>query len=198
MTVAMAENETVASLREKIKVNRLGIQKVVDPLEVIPKGLGRMKIDELRLELIRRGIPTTAHRGTRESMILLIREDVEARNTLYATTQTPAEESRSSSEGGGAPAPAVAPKTPPAKKGSPGGIAKGSVAESSAGVAVGSGGDPRLDDGGSGSRTPARYPSRVTDAVGITHSQRGKESIKGIGPQSDAPTDPRSWLRGRF
>ena len=68
-----------------------------------------MKLTELKIELDKRGIPTTAHRGTRESMILVIREDVEARNTLYTTSQTPTRESPIMNEGGGAPAPSQAP-----------------------------------------------------------------------------------------
>ena len=46
MTWATGEKETVATLREKIRTNRQGLQKVIDPLEVLPKGFGRMKIDE--------------------------------------------------------------------------------------------------------------------------------------------------------
>ena len=68
-----------------------------------------MKITELKIELDKRGIPETAHRGTRESMILVIREDVDARNTLYTTSQTPTRESPSTNEGGGAPMPSQAP-----------------------------------------------------------------------------------------
>ena len=109
MTWATAEKSTVATLREKIRKNRQGLEQVVDPLEVVPVGLGRMKIAELRIELEKRGIPETAHRGTRESMILVIREDVAARSTFYTTSQTPTMESPSSNEGGGAPAPSLAP-----------------------------------------------------------------------------------------
>ena len=68
-----------------------------------------MKIAELKIELDKREIPETAHRGTRESMMLVIREDVAARNTFYTTSQTPTMESPSMSEGGGAPAPSQAP-----------------------------------------------------------------------------------------
>ena len=109
MTWASAVKMTVATLREKIRKNRHGLQQVVDPLEVVPKGFGKMKIAELKIELDKRGIPETAHRGTRESMILVIREDVEARNTFYTTSQTPTRESPSTNEGGGAPMPSQAP-----------------------------------------------------------------------------------------
>jgi hypothetical protein len=109
MTWATAEKNTVATLREMIRKNRHGLEQVVDPLEVVPAGLGRMKIAELKIEIEKRGIPETAHRGTRESMILVIREDVAARSTFYTTSQTPKMESPSMSEGGGAPAPSQAP-----------------------------------------------------------------------------------------
>ena len=109
MTWATAEKNTVATLREMIRKNRQGLEQVVDPLEVVPAGLGRMKIAELKIEIEKRGIPETAHRGTRESMILVIREDVEARSTFYTTSQTPTMESPSMSEGGGAPMPSQAP-----------------------------------------------------------------------------------------
>ena len=109
MTWASAEKETVATLREKIRANRHGLKQIVDPLEVLPPGLGRMKLTELKIELEKRGIPTTAHRGTRESMILVVREDVEARSTFYTTSQTPTMESPIMNEGGGAPAPSQAP-----------------------------------------------------------------------------------------
>ena len=109
MTWATAEKNTVATLREKIRTNRQGLEQVVDPLEVVPTGLGRMKLAELKIEIEKRGIPETAHRGTRESMILVIREDVAARSTFYTTSQTPTMESPSSNEGGGAPAPSQAP-----------------------------------------------------------------------------------------
>ena len=114
MTWATAEKNTVATLREMIRKNRQGLEQVVDPLEVVPAGLGRMKIAELKIEIEKRGIPETAHRGTRESMILMIREDVEARSTFYTTSQTPTMESPSTNEGGGASAPSQAPGVPAA------------------------------------------------------------------------------------
>ena len=87
MTRPMAERETVTTLREKIRRERRQAASSSDPMMHLPKGLEGMKADELAAECLRRGLdvtPLPGERGarkTRPQMILMIREDVELRNS---------------------------------------------------------------------------------------------------------------------
>ena len=90
-----AEKETVTTLREKIRRNRSQTQEEADPLVTLPKGLERMTSAHLCNECQMRGLdisPLPGHRGsvkTRAQMILMIREDVELKNTFLGDqTQT--------------------------------------------------------------------------------------------------------------
>ena len=83
-----AEKESVITLREKIRRNRAQVQEEADPLVTLPKGLERMTAEELCRECRARNLditPLPGHRGqvkTRPQMILMIREDVELKNSF--------------------------------------------------------------------------------------------------------------------
>ena len=100
MTVAAAERETVTVIRERLRSRREMLKTVVDPLDQNPKGLERMKLDELKEEIEKRKLPLPP-KATRPALIVLIRDDVTNRQTLYETTQTAPEANQNSSRTGG-------------------------------------------------------------------------------------------------
>jgi len=100
MTVAAAERETVTVIRERLRSRRQMLKTVVDPLDQNPKGLERMKLDELKEEIEKRKLPLPP-KATRPALIVLIRDDVTNRQTLYETTQTAPEVNQNSSRTGG-------------------------------------------------------------------------------------------------
>ena len=75
MTIAAAEKETVTTLREKIRANRMKLTTNQDPLTVLPKGLEKMTWLELHEEMQKRSLPTP-QKITRPMMIVAIREQV--------------------------------------------------------------------------------------------------------------------------
>ena len=93
MTVTLASNETVLTLRELIRRNREMYKANADPLSKAPKGLGNMNKEALLEEAKKRGLPTEGTQ-TRPSLMLLIRDDLRMRSTLNSMN-TPAEPSTS-------------------------------------------------------------------------------------------------------
>jgi len=89
MTVTLASNETVLTLRELIRRNREMYKANADPLSNAPKGLENMIKEALVEEAKKRGLPTEGTQ-TRQSLWLLIRDDLRMRSTLNSMN-TPAE-----------------------------------------------------------------------------------------------------------
>ena len=96
--------ETVITLREKLRVARVGSKQAEDPRTAIPPGLDRMKVSQLVEECVKRDL---AHMEgskikTRGQMIVLIRDDVRSRSTPSARmtkpTQTSGSMNRSTSQ----------------------------------------------------------------------------------------------------
>ena len=85
MTLAAAEKETVVTLREKIRRQRDVSKVMLDPMSQVPKGLDRMKLEELKSECLLRGLPELP-KPTRPALIVQIRDDVEQRTLLSAQT----------------------------------------------------------------------------------------------------------------
>ena len=84
MSIAAAEKETTATLREKIRSQRSVVNATEDIHDKLPTGLSSMKIAELLLEVEQRNLPIPEH-PTRGKLIVLIRDDVNNRKTLYAS-----------------------------------------------------------------------------------------------------------------
>ncbi len=88
ITLMAANAETVLVLRERIRAQREMLKTVVDPYDQVPKGLEKLKLEELKLEVQNRNLPLP-EKPTRARLILLIRDDVTARNTLFASPTVP-------------------------------------------------------------------------------------------------------------
>ena len=94
ITRSQAEKEIAQTLRQKIKANRDMLNTVADPLDEVPKGLGRMSHAELCKEMEKRGLHMPAgqrgaHRAnTKGYMIVAIKDHVEQRR-LLSTHQVP-------------------------------------------------------------------------------------------------------------
>jgi hypothetical protein len=84
MTISAASKETVIVLRERIRSQRAMLKEVLDPHDAIPKGLEKMNLAALIQETEDRNLPIPI-KPTRPRLILMIRDDVATRNTLYAT-----------------------------------------------------------------------------------------------------------------
>ena len=85
MTVAAAQNETVTTLWEKIRTRRNMVKVTSDPLSSLPKGLD--KLDKAHLEeQVRFRDLAVPEKATRAQLIIAIRDDVENRNLLDAST----------------------------------------------------------------------------------------------------------------
>ena len=93
-TQAQCEKETVTSLRERIRSVRSVVNFQADPLNKLPVGLDKMKVEELKTELLMRDLPEP-DKSTRAQMICLIRDDVATRLTL-TTEAAPSTKSSSS------------------------------------------------------------------------------------------------------
>ena len=99
LTLVQAEAMTVVTLRERIRSQREVNQMTTDPLETNPKGLDRMKHQDLLEECIKRnlpcvqGLPTRpGEKGywdppTRPHMINAIKDDVETRKLLRTSLE---------------------------------------------------------------------------------------------------------------
>ena len=85
MNAAKAEKETVITLREKIKNSREVTKVALDPMCQLPKGLNRMKLEELLEEMKKRELPIPP-KATRPVLMVAIRDDVDARILLSAPT----------------------------------------------------------------------------------------------------------------
>ena len=96
MTMAQANKETVISLREKIRSARQVTTMVIDPLAKIPKGLDKMSLEDLRLEVLHRNLPEM-DRPTRAKLIVLIRDDVNMRSCMEASTTSTTDPNQSMS-----------------------------------------------------------------------------------------------------
>ena len=81
MTVTQANKETVITLREKIRAVRQITKVQVDPLATAPKGLEKMSLTQLKEEVVFRKLPEPPS-ATRAKLIVIIRDDVEARIVL--------------------------------------------------------------------------------------------------------------------
>ncbi len=81
MTPAQMENETVTSLRERLRSQKEVMDMMEDPLAKPPKGLDSLTKAELQQELLLREIPEPV-KCTRPKMIVLIRDDVARRITM--------------------------------------------------------------------------------------------------------------------
>ena len=95
-TLSQCEKETVTTLRERIRSVRHVCQMTDDPLAKVPTGLEKMKVDELKIEIMNRSLPEPSP-CTRAQMICMIRDDVAMRTTL--TTEAAAS-TKSNSESG--------------------------------------------------------------------------------------------------
>ena len=92
ITRQRAEKMLVPELRERIRAAREPLEPE-DPLSVKPPGLSRLSKVELQVECEQRGLPYT-DKSTRGAMIVMITDDVEARQESVATPRnaSPSEE----------------------------------------------------------------------------------------------------------
>ena len=84
MTRMQAEKRTVIELRELIRRHRAQVAQTLveqNPLAQMPKGLAKMKADQLKEVMTQRGLAIPEN-PTRPAMILAIREHVEANQWL--------------------------------------------------------------------------------------------------------------------
>ena len=81
MTAAQMKDETLTSLRERLRSQKEVTDMLQDPLAKAPKGLDSLKKDELRQECLLREI-NEPDKCTRPKMIVLIRDDVARRITM--------------------------------------------------------------------------------------------------------------------
>ena len=81
MTRAQMKDETVTSLRERLRSQKEVTDMLLDPLAKAPKGLDSLKKDELKQECLLRDINEPSP-CTRPKMIVLIRDDVARRMTM--------------------------------------------------------------------------------------------------------------------
>ena len=84
MTFAQSQQETLITLREKIRRVREMTKIKEDPLADLSKGLGAMKAEDLRTEVLKRNLPVIP-KATRAQMMIQIQDDVKQRNTLPST-----------------------------------------------------------------------------------------------------------------
>ena len=70
MTLAQAEKETVTTLRENIKMRRDSQEMALDPMMNLPKGLERMRKEELEEEMKKRGLPVPEHNPINRAMMI--------------------------------------------------------------------------------------------------------------------------------
>ena len=84
MSRAQAEAKTVTILREMIRRNRELARVQVDPMAVMPKGLGQLKFDALKEVMAQRNLPL-GDRVTRATMIVAITEHVQACQLLASS-----------------------------------------------------------------------------------------------------------------
>ena len=75
MSVATANQKTVTVLRELIRAKRKDDQAAQDPMAQVPKGLEKMKKDDLIKEMEKRNLPLN-HNPTRPQMIVMIKDNV--------------------------------------------------------------------------------------------------------------------------
>ena len=106
LTRTQASRETVIVLRERLRRSRKEAVAQSDPLQTVPAGLERMRVEELVKECTRRLIsvaPLSGEQGlrlTRPQMILAIRDDVARRQNAPVETEWSMEvDSRSHARG---------------------------------------------------------------------------------------------------
>ena len=76
MTQAQFKNETVTSLRERLRSQKEVQNMTIDPLVKTPKGLGNLLLEELKQECLLRDIQVPQGKDcTRPKMIVLIKDD---------------------------------------------------------------------------------------------------------------------------
>ena len=83
MTEAQMKNETVTSLRERLRSQKEVVDMLYDPLAKSPKGLDNMLKEELKQECLLREI-NQPDPCTRPKMIVLIRDDMAQRIAMEA------------------------------------------------------------------------------------------------------------------
>ena len=81
MTEAQMKDETVTSLRERLRSQKEVVDMLYDPLAKPPKGLDSMLKEELKQECLLREI-NQPDPCTRPKMIVLIKDDVARRQTM--------------------------------------------------------------------------------------------------------------------
>ena len=81
MTYAECQRETVPTLREGIRFHREMMKETADPLAKIPKGLSKMKSEDLQAEVQLTGLPEIPN-ASRAQLEIQIRDDVAARTIL--------------------------------------------------------------------------------------------------------------------
>ena len=81
LTLKQANDETVTTLREKLRRVRKATTVMIDPLATLPKGLEKLTLQELKEEAVVRGLPEPEP-VTRAKLIVLIRDDVDTRTRL--------------------------------------------------------------------------------------------------------------------
>ena len=109
MSMQKAQQETVLTLRERIRQARVGKPKADDlhPLLKLPKGLERLSLQDLSQECDKRGIAMPIKdkkEPTRAQLIILIRDDVERRQeatpAATAATRSPSVKRRANGHSG--------------------------------------------------------------------------------------------------
>ena len=81
MTEAQMKDETVTSLRERLRSQKEVVDMLDDPRAKAPKGLDNMLREELKQECLLREI-NQSDPCTRPTMIVLIKDDVTRRQTM--------------------------------------------------------------------------------------------------------------------
>ena len=84
VSLTVASRDTVIVLREKIRRVRQIVEVKDDPLTELPRGLEKMKLEELKELHAERSLPQ-AEKMTRAAIILQIRDDVLQRSMLSQT-----------------------------------------------------------------------------------------------------------------
>ena len=82
LTLMAAQKETVPTLRERIRNQRMATTIEDSPLRIKPKGLSKMTLQELKDEAETRNIPLPKP-STRGKLLVLINDDLYIRQTFW-------------------------------------------------------------------------------------------------------------------
>ena len=86
MTAAQCDHESGATLKFKIKSRRDMLKGKSDPHMKLPKGLGKMTLDELKVECMERDIPFDTKNARKGELESKIRDHVVTMNTMQPST----------------------------------------------------------------------------------------------------------------